>query len=518
MYDLSQNYVTALLSYHEALLYDSTSSSIYLAIGKDYLALGKFKSAYINLKRCLKYNPHELEAKELIAKIYASEGRLDLTEKIYNNILAQDSSYMEAYYDLAVLYLKMNNLDKVVEMYRKIVDSQKYPDTQVLIRLGELYYELQKYKKAEAVYHRLNQKEPNDGFGYYGIGIIKETLGDTASAIENYIKAVRLSPELKQAWDGLGQLYMFQKKWTKAIEVFSEAIVRDSTDLYSWLQLGETYNQKEDTLSAQRIYNDIKRQFPDDWQPYSKLGHIYLDQQRFEQAHKEFQKVIELSPENVVGWLFSGISCFYQDSLEYALSYLSKAIEFEPDDPLVNYYMGLILNDLGYIKEAIPYLETSLITRPEWMSVLSTLAGIYDSLKEYTISDSLFQRALAIDSSNALILNNYGYSLSERGIHLEEAMKMALKAIEKDPENGAYLDTMGWIYFKLGNFQKALEFIERAVLIHHDNSVVIDHLGDVYKELGLTKEARQAWEKALQLDQDNIKIQKKLNNSIKSNE
>jgi len=107
-------------------------------------------------------------------------------------------------------------------------------------------------------------------------------------------------------------------------------------------------------------------------------------------------------------------------------------------------------------------------------------------------------------------LNNYGYSLSVRGVRLEEAMAMSKKALEKDPENGAYLDTMGWIYFKMGDYEKAREYIEKACQFQKNSAEIYEHLGDIYEKLMMKEEAIQMWEKALELDRGNLQLLKKL--------
>lgn len=510
IHDLNQNYAAALLAYQEALLYDSTSSALYLAIGKDYLRLGKKESALVALRRCLNLDPKEVEAVELLSRIYIDQGELDLAEKSYKEILAQDPNRVDAYYNLAVIYLQRNQVEKAVEMYERIVSLPQTPNPQILLGLGELYIDLNRFEEAAEVFRQLIELDPTEGVGYYGLGVTKEALGDTSGAVASYSTALRLSPDLNHARERLSRIYLARRNWDEAVRIYSEAVERDSTDLASWLEIGEIHRQMGDTTSALETLDWIQRRFPERWQPYLDKGRILLDQQKFLPAYQEFKKVIELNPETFWGWLFTGISLAHLDSLQESRVSLRKALDFAPNDPLGNYYLGSVLSQLNRSREAIPYLESALRVRPDWVAVLSTLAGVYESLEEYTVSDSLFETALRVDPENALVLNNYGYSLSERDIRLEEALRMAQKAVERNPDNGAYLDTMGWIYFKMGEYEKALEYIEKAHSIRRESAEVAEHLGDVYDKLGLKERARQAWEEALKLDQDNVEILKKL--------
>jgi tetratricopeptide (TPR) repeat protein len=201
------------------------------------------------------------------------------------------------------------------------------------------------------------------------------------------------------------------------------------------------------------------------------------------------------------------------DSLEACQPYLRKALELVPDDPLGNYYLGSVLSQTNQPYESVRYLEQALRTAPNSVAYLSALAGVHESLKNFARSDSLYQRALELDPENALVLNNYGYSLSERDMKLHDALNMAKKALEKDPDNGAYLDTVGWIYFKLGDYQKALEYIEKAHAVRKSIEVT-KHLGDVYEKLGMMEKAMSTWRKALEMDRHNPEILRRIRRNL----
>jgi tetratricopeptide (TPR) repeat protein len=135
---------------------------------------------------------------------------------------------------------------------------------------------------------------------------------------------------------------------------------------------------------------------------------------------------------------------------------------------------------------------------------------MYDSQQRWEASDSLYTALIVSDSSDAQALNNYAYSLAERGVSLEKALSMALKAIELEPNNSAYLDTVGWIYYKLGNVNLALKFIQESVEIENTNAVVLEHLGDVLTSDNRVSEAADYYKKALELDEDNERLKAKV--------
>lgn len=110
-----------------------------------------------------------------------------------------------------------------------------------------------------------------------------------------------------------------------------------------------------------------------------------------------------------------------------------------------------------------------------------------------------FRRALELEPNNALILNNLGYSMVERGEKLEEALKMIQQAVDSEPGNAAYLDSLGLAYFKLGRLAEAESPLLEAARQFPTSSTVHEHLGDLYTGQGKPDHARAAWQKALSL-------------------
>ena len=177
---------------------------------------------------------------------------------------------------------------------------------------------------------------------------------------------------------------------------------------------------------------------------------------------------------------------------------------------LVSY--GISLNRLGRKDEAIRTMERVLLLEPDNYSAFSLLGMLYDELKIYDKCDTLYERSLKYYPDNPLFLNNYAYSLSERGERLDYALDLAKKAVKAEPDNNAYQDTIGWIYYMMGRYNLALVHIMRSVELGTDSSVVIEHLGDVYQKLGDLQQAKSKWERALELDTENERLKQKIEN------
>ncbi|MBN1893474.1 tetratricopeptide repeat protein [bacterium] len=514
VHEMNGDFTEAALRYHEALLYDPYSAGIMLALGKAYLQLDREESAMVLLRRCQTADPNEVEASELLARIYAGQGWWTLVEKTLTGILAKDSTRAETYQQLAAFYLRQDNPEKAVEMYAKILALKDDAEPPVFLTLGELYMKAGQFDEAAEVYGRLTAAHPEEGSGWFGLGLASEAAGDTMQAQAYYEKALSLSPDFSEARDRLADIHMSRQEWERAEALYREAVASDSTDLPSWLKLADVYGIQEDSLAAVSTHQRIEKLFPDEWRAHLNRGRFLLEHREYALSLSEFRRVIELAPKLSLGWFFSGVAHIQLDSLEKSIGFLEKALEITPDDPMANFYLGSVFSQLENHARAVAPLQKAIQGRPKWISAISALASSYESLKQYPLSDSLYHLALSIDPENAMILNNWGYSLTLRGQRLDEALAMAEKAISLDPENGAYLDTMGWIYYHLGDYEKALGFIQKAYDKRKDSPEVIDHLGDVYQKIGQTDLAREMWGKALELDKDNETIRLKLDRTI----
>ena len=139
-----------------------------------------------------------------------------------------------------------------------------------------------------------------------------------------------------------------------------------------------------------------------------------------------------------------------------------------------------------------------------------TVAASYDEVRNFTASEKYYEKALKLRPDDPLILNNYSYSLSTRSIRLNQALDMVSRAVQLEPENGAYLDTIGWVYYQLGEFEKALQYIQEALFHQGESAEVYEHLGCVYQELDELERAHLCFQKAIALEPTRDGLREKL--------
>jgi Flp pilus assembly protein TadD len=137
-----------------------------------------------------------------------------------------------------------------------------------------------------------------------------------------------------------------------------------------------------------------------------------------------------------------------------------------------------------------------------------TLGALYDEAKQKELGVAEMHKAIEINPSNAPALNYLGYSYAEAGTHLVEAEKLIKRALILEPEDGFYIDSLGWVYYQRGEYQRAIDELERAVNLTGSDPTITEHLGDAYNKIGKERDAQRQYEDALRRTQDAEQIQR----------
>ncbi len=547
VYDLKSKYAEAILEYQQALKYD-TSAGIFYAIGKNYYRLGKLLPALENSRKAVELMPGNKDFNLLLATVYKAGSQPDSAAAVFKRLVEADSNNADAMYNLALL-LEDDKPSRAIEIYKKLIEMNG-PDWTILARMAELNERMGNIDETISIVEKLLELNPSDMR-------MQKLLIQSWIDNEKYDDALKLTEELLplfpndaelielkagsliQKGDGIGGLKQYSKivemdnvdfiskkriatlYFNKALNDTSildqtvemiKTVNADSSDWQLNAFLGElSLRQKKDSLALEYFrFAAGDARWNSDLQV--RLGGMLFDNEKYAETIELMDNALENFPDEFAMNLLMGLSLGQENRHEEAVGYLEKAVRLNPGNFTALYAYGFSLNQMKRYEEAIESISKALEIDPENAPLLGTLGLIYDDLEQWDKCDSVYQKALSIDPESALVLNNYAYSLSERGIRLEEAKEMVEKALEKDPESSSYLDTMGWIYYRLGEYNKAEEFILRSLKYDEDNAEVLDHLGDVYFEMGDKEKARRQWEKALEIDPALEKIKIKLEN------
>ncbi|GHB32851.1 hypothetical protein GCM10007094_22250 [Pseudovibrio japonicus] len=210
------------------------------------------------------------------------------------------------------------------------------------------------------------------------------------------------------------------------------------------------------------------------------------------------------------------------DNLEEARAHLEKLVESDPTDLEAITSLGNVLRGHSLFKEAESSYNQGLGTINEIQANHWTLLYFRGITRErqdkWEAAEADFREALTLKPEQPMILNYLGYSLVDRGLKLDEAQKMIERAVRLRPTDGYIVDSLGWVYYRLGRYEEAVEKLERAVSLRPHDPIINDHLGDAYWQIGRKLEARYKWNHARDLEpeaEDLARILDKIENGMK---
>ncbi|MBI4428087.1 MAG: tetratricopeptide repeat protein [Ignavibacteriales bacterium] len=510
--DSKGEYAEAILDYQAALDYEK-NAAIYYAMSKDYSLLGKHAKAAETGKEAVSLDSTNIVYRENLASVYLNAFQQDLAIREYEAIVRLDSNYTNGWFNLARLYQLSRPL-QAVTIYERLLDREG-DDWDLLLQAAEIYSRLGRYDEAAQKYKRMLEIDPSNR-------PLQRQLAETLSKAGKLDEAVGLLEKMVEVNENdlsvvavLADVYLDRAEFSKALALYQKILKSEKSNAEIKLRVGVAYVgqiQRDSTFipKAKEIFLQLKTETPNDWRPYWYLAHIAgIEQQDSLSAHY-FERVTQLAEANADAWWFLGTNLFQRGEYQKLVDVMTKAKRVLPKEHRVYLLMGLAYSRLEQSEKAAEELEQAYRLNPKDMDILSTLALTYDGLHRYEDSDRLYEEALKIDPKSSLILNNYSYSLAERGLQLARALEMAIEAVAAEPDNASYLDTLGWIYFKLGKLREAQEYIAKSVATGKASSVVHEHLGDVYYKLSEKDKALEMWQKALEMDGKNQSLKDKI--------
>lgn len=545
VFEAQNNYSAAVNEFEKALQYDTTAG-IHYSLSKNYLLTGKLIQSLSNIKQAVKLDSSRVEYYELMADIYSTARNYDSALVVLEQARSLDQNNINLYYKLARLYEISKPLEAIT-VYEKLIDLVG-PDWNLLLRIGELYEKVGNIQEALDAIEKLLELDPSNDQLKLLLIDFNHRAGNNERAIQIADDLLEVTPHDLVVREKKAMILVSMEEWEAASDEFNYIIEDKTVNLDAKINIAASYYEKSFSDSsllrvAKELFTRID-QDTTDWQVKMYLGAIALSEQNDSLAIENFKFVTKNANWNVQAWIRLGGLLYDNGKYDEASKVMEEAIESFPHDFAVNFILGLSLTQLNqqadgeeYLKkavelnpndinalsaysytlsqlkkndEAIKYLKHALRIDPDDVNLIGTLGLIYNSIQMYAESDSAYERALELDPANPLINNNYSYALAVRGEQLERALDMVKISIEADSLNANYLDTIGWVYFQMGDYVLAKKYLEKAIEVGTDSAVMLDHLGDVEFKLGNIAKAIELWEKAFELDPEKTEIQNKI--------
>jgi tetratricopeptide (TPR) repeat protein len=280
--------------------------------------------------------------------------------------------------------------------------------------------------------------------------------------------------------------------------------------------LGFAYEELGQLDKAIATFEEARKLSPKDPVIASYLIEANIDAKKYAAAVEAARAAVAEHPDDLRLVRLHAQALRQNGQPDQGVAALEAALKKHEDDPAAYIAMAQIYSDVDRGPEAVKVLQQAQSKFPDETSIVFELGAVYDKQKKFAEAEAAFKQLLARDGENAAALNYLGYMLAERGERLDESVSLVQKALQLDPENGSYLDSLGWAYFKSDKLDLAENNLRRAADQRRTNSVIQDHYGEVLFKLGRYGDAIAAWTRALAGDGDSISradIDRKIRNA-----
>ncbi|WP_169544587.1 tetratricopeptide repeat protein [Sneathiella aquimaris] len=329
----------------------------------------------------------------------------------------------------------------------------------------------------------------------YGRFLMEQSDKEAAlKIISDYQKQFPLSPTANRLLEDLTKNNNVEPVLNNPIDGAAEALYSSATIVSQ---------ERVRSVAATYAYFSLMLR-PDLVEAKALLAEIAEDEQKWEKALSFYQAIPEGSPYTLNARIRSAWIAHRLGETDRAVSRLERLAKDNPDniEPLV------VLADLNrdvknWRRAASAYgraIDNIGEAKSRLWSLLYARGIAFERLNEWNNAEADLVKALELRPDHPQILNYLGYSWADRGENLEEARKMLTKAVSLRPRDGYIVDSLGWLYYRIGDYENAALQLEKAVALQPEDPTINDHLGDAYWQVGRYKEARYQWQRSLWLD------------------
>jgi tetratricopeptide (TPR) repeat protein len=475
-----------------------------------YRLRGETAKAETALRDMLQRDPNNGAVAEQAAQLLLDQNRAPESVKLLQGVLTQSPS--APLYDLlGDSYTQLRDYSNAEVAYQNSVRLE--PDEPSHLRgLAQTLASEEKYEDALAQYQRLSVLQPDDPDNYLRMAEMDRQLHRLDDAEKNIILAKQRAPDNLEVVYSEAMIYEAQGRYEDAIQMISGAVQslkspkaaapsnrRTLAVLYE--QLGRLYRESEKYSAAINTFNEMGSLGDEEGRRASVL---IVDTYRAEgdvpHALETAQKALTQYPEDRELRITRALLYGENGDADKAVSLLRELTVHSPEDLEIDLDAAQVyLENKRYAdaETALAHAAPLAQNNSEREMVWFMLGGVYERQKKYDQAEEQFKRVIAQNPRSAQALNYYGYMLADRGVRLPEATGLVKRALAEDPNNAAYLDSLGWVYYKQDRLGEAEDSLRQAVEHDHNDAMILDHLGDVYFKSGKLSLAEAQWEHSL---------------------
>jgi tetratricopeptide (TPR) repeat protein len=455
---------------------------------QEYFRRGDYKKVSDLLEMAIQKSPKSFSYWTLLAVAYRSDKQWEKATKAAEQAVRLDPSKFPAYQVIYEVALENQKFEEAKLALDRAV-AQNSDDYHFWIQLAELYGNL--------------SKEPKLGI-------------QQATVTGFYDHVLELEPNDVSVLISVADYYAVNQNAKKAIEIYENILKKQPTAENIRIKEALSYILIGDKQNAIQVLEKVVEHEPLRYQVFSLLAEIYEELDDSAKAISNYRLSLSANSNQLSPHLKIVLLDLKNKKIDDAVGELDAAREKFPNTPQVSYFYGLVYSEKKDYKKAIETLEDTIrLSSGSNPDILDANFYYYYGAAlerdgQFDKSIAQFHKAIELNPDFAEAYNYLGFMYADKNIKLEEARDLIERALSYEPENGAYLDSMGWVYYREGQVDKALTYLQRAITAIGEDSTVYDHLGDVYRKLGEANKAIQNYKKAVDLDPKNKEIGDKL--------
>lgn len=431
--------------------------------------LGRGNESQKYLERAVTLDPTYGPAIQQLLDIYQTAGEWAKAAAVLQPLVDEDPLNVELQRRQASYYLRSGNAQKAREAFQALVAADP-KDKQSLLYLGQTLNDLDQFAEAQKIFEQLLADSPND---------------------PDYLA-------------GLGIAHLGRKNWTEAQAIFNKLLtlpeVPPNMQTVARTQLAFIDLQKGNYEAA---FETAKPAFAFDDEPNAQAIDIALEALKKQKKNAEgvalLQPLVDKHPSDpflnarYIEWLVRA------GDKQKAQQFAMTQVKFGTRNTIA---VAEAYIRAGEAATAIKLLQAAIKVNPDDLDLEFELASAYERGGDRKNAEKAFVALLEKKPEHAPALNYLGYMWAEDNVHLEKAHEMLERAVSQDPGNGAYIDSLGWIYYRLGKLDLAEKYLTDATRLMPRDATVHEHLADVLAKRGDTSRALQIYRLALSLDPD----------------
>lgn len=499
----------AMGAYYRALALDPNAPDIALTASELAAKLGEHRRSLELADRALGQRPGDPRGSWLRG---AALFGLERAEEALDPLVAAaraDSHRVEYLYTLARVAEFLGRLDWVLWAYRHGVVADPM-DGEMWFQLAAVEARLGRFGAADTALARAEELNPLRPGTLFLSGWILESLDRPEEAIDRYREHLRIHASdittRQRLLLVLADEGRYEEAWKEALIVSGEK-PGDLDALEIQAHVGFRAGHEAEAFETLAI---LERQGMDEPEVYGRVVTVLARNGREDDARAKFERWMIRHPQDYRGPLAAARVAAVRGDGELARRFAKEAVEAAPDSIGPRAILAQSYQSDDEWEAASSAWRDLLEMQPNYTPASFGLAFCREQLGDLKGAEEAVRDVLEREPRNADALNFLGYLFADYNMNLEEAEDMILQAVEIEPDNGAFIDSLGWVYYRLGRLEEARVQLERAVGLTNGDPVVHEHLGDVYKDLKLLDLAHEQYRLSLAGDAENDRVREKL--------